>query len=129
MVLKVICKSCFKETQIKKQALSRSELEDKIGADFSHRCARCGVNKKYHVNQVKAHNSNGPKMIGSFFGFIILIGVTAYFLMTGYLTNIGLIIGGTIIGASQFAGRNSNAAIFNNYKINTRDFTRKEGSD
>ncbi len=117
MKLRLICKSCQKESTLKEKELSRPYLADKIGEEFSHRCSTCGVEAKYHVNQVTAHNSTSIKLIGSFLGIAIMVGLTILFLITGYITNLGLIIGGAVLAGSQLSTGSSNAHAFNSYYL------------
>ena len=117
MKLGLICKSCQEETFLKEKAISRPDLADKIGEDFSHRCNHCGSVKKYHVNQVKASKSSFVKMAGTILGVVVLLGVTIWFFMTGILTNIGLLIGAAIIAASNVATGSSNETAFNSYRL------------
>lgn len=117
MILAVICTTCHKSTKIPHSEISRPYLADKIGENFSHRCTECGTIKKYHVNNVVASRSNAVRNIGTIIGLVVLVGVTVWFFITGYITNIGLIIGGAIIGASNIAGMTSNEKAFNSYYI------------
>lgn len=117
MKLSLICKSCQKESRLKEKELSRPELADKIGEEFSHRCSTCGIEAKYHVNQVTAHNSTVVKLFGTFLGIAIMIGVTILFLITGYITNLGLIIGAAVLAGSQMSAGSSNAHAFNSYRL------------
>jgi len=117
MKLTVRCKSCREPTKIPSNEISRPDLADKIGEEFDHRCTHCGMVKNYHVNQVVAHKSNTIKYGGTLLGLLVLGGVTLFFFFTGYLTNIGLILGGGIIGASNVAGMTSNEKAFNSYYL------------
>lgn len=117
MQLLVNCKSCGELSKIPHDEPSRPYLVDKIGTDFIRRCPDCGVSKQYHVNQVIAKKSNIIRYGGTALGLAILVGVTVGFWITGYFTNIGLIIGGGIIAASNFADNSSNEKAFNSYYI------------
>jgi len=117
MKLTVTCKSCREPTKIPHNESSRPYLADKIGEEFNHRCTNCGTMKNYHVNQVVANKSNVIRFGGTVLGLIILVGVTLGFFVTGYITTLGLILGGGIIGASNISGMTSNEKAFNSYYI------------
>lgn len=117
MKLALICKSCKKDSFLSNKELSRPDLADKIGVEFTHRCNGCGIQGKYHVNQVTARNSASLKLLGTILGLAIMIGVTLLFLITGYITNVGLIIGGGVLAGSQLSSGSSNSHAFNSYYL------------
>lgn len=46
---------------------------DEIGAYFEKRCTHCNVKKEYHINQVEAHESGLPKLLGASVGLLLMI--------------------------------------------------------
>jgi len=66
---------------------------------------------------VVAKKSNLIRYGGTVLGLLILVGVTVGFYITGYVTNLGILLGGGIIVASNFAGNSSNEKAFNSYYI------------
>lgn len=68
--LQATCKNCKKQLPIKINAVSRMDLENKLGTLFHVQCPECLKKKEYHVNDVRAFAQN----IGnSVFIFIIMI--------------------------------------------------------
>ncbi len=128
MKLIIKCKSCQEEFDIKEQALTRSELEDKIGGYFERTCPHCGQTKEYHVNEVKAVGGNTIKQAGRITAIAIAIG--AYFFSQGdkWLMGLGLFIAGTIFfGANRLAAAGqSNVEIFNSILVKDKRKAQKE---
>lgn len=121
MQLKLTCKSCRAENTISsKGIITRRDLADRGGEKFNHRCTSCGSVHPYDVNQVTATAPKSIKFVGTALGIIILIGTTLGLFLTGILSNIGIILGGGIIAASNMSLGTSNATAFNNYRIPIR---------
>jgi hypothetical protein len=117
MKLQINCTNCKKHFFIEEKAMGRNYLMDEIGEYFEKRCTHCNVKKEYHINQVEAHESGLPKLLGVLVGLLIMIFISVFAWNKGAITNIGLIVGLGIIAAS-FSSRNSSAAnAFNVYKI------------
>jgi len=115
MQLKLKCRSCRQDFDIKHKALSRPDLEDKIGEYFREPCTSCGVSNEYHVNDVKAYDKVGSNLIGTLIGIAVIVFVTVLFWDRGYVTNVGFLLGGAIIAASNFSSFTSNSSSFNKY--------------
>ena len=97
--------------------ISRPELIDKIGEYFIKKCDHCNHQDEYHVNDVQAENTNIIRKVGVITGVVVIIIGTLFAMIKGILTNVAFIVGGLIIIASQLASNNSNAKIFNRYKV------------
>lgn len=128
MKLVVKCKSCQEEFEIKEQALTRSELEDKIGNYFERTCPQCDQANEYHVNEVKAIGGNTIKQAGRIAAMVIAVG--AYFFSKGdkWLMGLGLFIAGAIFfGANRMAAAGqSNVEIFNSILVKDKRKAQKE---
>ena len=88
MRLYIACRSCNSRMYLNVVAISRAELAQKIGYNFTIKCPHCNVLLTCNVNQVFAEQGNnvaGGAVIG---GLIGLIGGP-----------LGMIIGGAIGGA------------------------------
>lgn len=97
--------------------MGRNYLLDDIGEYFEKRCTHCNVKKEYHINQVKAYESGLPKLIGVLIGLLLMILISVFAWNKGTITNIGLIVGFSVIIASLSSGNSSAASAFNNYRI------------
>lgn len=117
MKLQVYCKSCQEPFEIKSSANDRAELENEIGAYFTGSCPHCGTNKEYHVNNVVASPSDITKFGGFALGGLMIVGGTIATLKIGYITSIGIAIGGLIIYYTSGKAPNSVVNLFNSYKI------------
>lgn len=117
MKLTVKCNQCREAFRLKKSYLSRPELVADIDENFDLECSHCKTKSTYHANDVIAKKSKTGQLIGTGLGISIMAGTTLFFWNQGFITNIGFIIGGGIIGASNLASLNSNATAFNNYRI------------
>jgi len=97
--------------------LTRPDLVAEFGEYFNLNCSECGSNKEYHANDVVAKNSLSGSILGSAIGIVIIVLTTLFAWNQGYITNIGLILGGGIIAASNGKNLTSNSNAFNSYKI------------
>lgn len=117
MHLKLRCTSCKTDFDLKHKANSRPDLEDKLGEYFRENCTHCGTSKEYHVNDVKAYDKLGMSFVGTLIGLGVIALVTVLFWNRGFITNVGLILGGGIIAASNMSTLTSNSTAFNKYTI------------
>jgi len=112
------CKSCQQDFEIKEKALTRSELEDKIGAYFVRSCPHCGKTNEYHVNEVEAFGANQIKQIGRWAAIIIALGCFYFAQGDRWIIGLGLFIAGAIfLGSRRLADADSNVDIFNSITI------------
>lgn len=121
MKLEISCKACQEKIRIKSNAISRPELAGIMGDRFSYRCDSCAIQKKYHVNEVVAAESNLVKVVGIVFGLSVIVVTTLFFWNKGYITNLGLILGGGIIFGSTVSSSSSTSHAFNKYRITSYD--------
>lgn len=115
MKLYTYCKSCREKFNFKIKALTRPELKDELGEYFEKECTHCRNKRTYHVNEVKAEETSN--LIGNFIGLAIIIAVSLLFWNRGWITNLGLILGGCVMAASNASRFTSNAKAFNSYRI------------
>jgi predicted nucleic-acid-binding Zn-ribbon protein len=118
MKLTIKCTSCNQAFELKEKTLTRSELEDKIGAYFEQTCPHCGHTEEYHVNDVTAVGQNTIRQAGRIAAVVIAAG--AFFFSRGdrWLMGLGLFIAGAIFfGSRQLAAAESNVEIFNRIYI------------
>lgn len=121
MQLNVFCKSCKKLSKIKSKAKSRPDLVDDIGEYFNHKCKSCGGAHEYHVNQVKA--SASYNLLGFLAGLFVIGFITIFFWNRGWITNVGLLIGCSVMAATNVSSFTSNTNAFNKYYVTV---TKKE---
>ncbi len=127
MKLIIKCKSCQENFEIKEKALTRSELEDKIGNYFERTCPHCGQGMEYNVNEVKAVGGHTIKQAGRIAAIVIAVG--AYFFSQGdkWLMGLGLFIAGAIFfGANRLATGQSNVEIFNSILVKDKRNAQRE---
>jgi|GEM_PF-961314 len=117
MALEIYCTKCLKFFSINKKAKDRRELLEEIGEYFHIRCKKCGYEREYHVNDVKARSSFNINILGTLVGLVILVCMTVFFWNQGVITNVGIILGAVIILASNRSMMTSNEVAFNKYKI------------
>lgn len=101
----------------KENVSTRSELEDKIGGYFKKNCSPCGRTSEFHVNDTIAFQNSLIQYAGTLIGIFVIAMVSLLFWNMGYITNIGLILGVLIIGASNATALTSNVNVYNKYKI------------
>ncbi len=58
MKLIVKCKKCRNNIELKNSVNDRAELARERGNEFNLKCDECSIENKYHVNDVKANESN-----------------------------------------------------------------------
>ncbi len=117
MKLKVTCRNCREEFDLKKTYLTRPEMIDDLGEYFSYPCSHCATTSEYHVNDATAYSGGIASVVGIIAGILIMIISTLLFLSIGYISTIGYVIGLLIINASRGRSNTSNIRIFNSYKI------------
>ena len=91
------CKNCKSEINFKTTASDRFVLARKRGERIDLNCTSCGTGKQYHVNDIKAEESN----IMSLFALFIFLGGTIglfiylwpYFFRTSYIYAVSGLIG------------------------------------
>ncbi len=120
MKLKVKCRNCKEEFNLKKSFVTRPDLIDAMGEEFSVQCSQCLSQNTVHANDVVAYQSTPYRLAGSLLGIAIIIIITLFWWDAGYISNMGLILGGGIIAASNFSSVTSNVTAFNTYKITRR---------
>ena len=117
MKLEVKCPDCKKEFYLKKKYNTRPDLVSEIGEYFRIECTHCYTSNEFHANDVKAVESLAGSVIGTVVGIIVIAFVTLLFWNQGFVTNLGLILGGGIIIASNYSTYTSNTKAFNSYRI------------
>lgn len=118
MKLTIKCTSCAQHFDLKEKALTRSELEDKIGAYFEQACQHCGHTQEYHVNDVNAVGQNTIKQTGKIAAAVIALGAFYFSKGDRWLMGLGIFIAGAIyFGSRQLAAAQSNVEIFNSIYI------------
>ena len=111
------CPSCKAEFNLKKTYLTRPDLVADLGEYFNLECTECGSKKEYHANDVKAKDSFSGNLLGKLVGIVIIILTTLFLWNQGVISNIGFIVGGGIIAASNLSTFTSNTNAFNKYRI------------
>lgn len=112
------CTSCSQSFEIKENVLTRSELEDKIGAYFSKTCPNCSHTEEYHVNNVTAEGKDTIKQVGKIAAAAIALGCFYFAQGDRWLMGLGLFIAGAIFfGSRQLGAGESNVEIFNRIYI------------
>ena len=81
----------------KENVSTRSELEDKIGDYFKKKCSHCGRTSEFHVNDTIAFQNPLIQYAGTLIGIFVIAMVSILFWNMGYITNIGLILGLSLI--------------------------------
>jgi len=117
MKLYANCKNCKKDFALKNSFNTRPDLVDKLGEYFPLQCTHCISTKEYHANDINAHDGIGLKYAGTALGLGIIVLFTLFIWGQGFITNIGLILGGGVIAASQLSSSSSTTHAFNRYKI------------
>lgn len=117
MKLKTKCQHCREEFNLNKTFVTRPDLIAEMGEEFNLTCSHCLKIKTYHANDITAYHTLSAKVGGSLVGGIVILFVTMFFLKQGFITNIGLILGAGIIGASTLSSGTSNVKAFNKYLI------------
>lgn len=117
MKLYAKCRSCKADFSLSKNFRSRPDLIADFGEYFNLQCTECGGIAEYHANDIAARDSVGGAFVGTLIGTVIMVLTTMFVWNQGFITNIGLIIGGGIIAASNINTVTSNAKAFNKYKI------------
>jgi len=117
MKLQVKCTKCRENFNLKKTYSNRPDLIDALGEYFNLKCDSCSQTSEFHANDVTAVESISVNIFGSVAGVFIIIATTLFFWNKGYITNIGLILGGGLIAASNVSSLTSNKNAFNKYKI------------
>ncbi len=121
MKLLIKCKSCNRYIEIKEKALTRSELEDKIGDYFTKSCDHCNQPNEYHVNDVEAVGTDEIKRVGRYAAILIAAGCFYFAKGDRAIIFLGLFIAGAIfIGSRRLADAQSNVDIFNSIYIKER---------
>lgn len=118
MKLKTKCKQCREEFDLKKSFTTRPDLIAEMGEYFYLQCPHCLSDSEYHANDPTAYQSSSYRLIGNAIGFGIIILVSLLFWEMGFITNIGLIIGGAVIAAANYSSFTSNVKAFNSYRVN-----------
>jgi len=99
------------------KAHSRPDLIHDLGEYFNLKCPSCLKTSEYHANDVVAEESYSLNFIGSLVGVFIIASTTLFAWNQGIITNVGIILGGGIIAASNFSSLTSNANAFNSYRV------------
>ncbi len=121
MKLTIKCTSCNQVFELNEKALTRSELEDKIGAYSEQTCSHCGHTAEYHVNDVKAVGQDMIKQAGRIAAAVIAVGSFYFAKGDRWLMGLGIFIAGAIyFGSRQLAAAQSNVEIFNSIYIKER---------
>ncbi|MEL7118424.1 MAG: hypothetical protein AAFO07_03255 [Bacteroidota bacterium] len=120
MKLNFECPHCNAVNTLKENALTRSELEDKIGLVFERTCTNCGATSDYHVNDVYATGGNLIPKLGRY----IALGVAAlgFFLSDGNKIAIAfsLLTGAVIFMASRRLKSTASIDAFNSIEIDRK---------
>lgn len=117
MILTVKCEYCKTELKLDKSYSTRPDLISDLGEYFPLNCSSCGIGKEYHANDVSASESVWENSLGTIIGVLVVFLTTVFIWNQGFITNIGLIVGGGIIAASNMSRLTSNTKAFNSYKI------------
>ena len=86
------CKTCRKQSILKKSAYSRSDLENQTGTNFYTQCTKCLKNDIYHVNDVKAESSSNNILLLALIAIIIGGIFTLFLFKAGFISTITLAI-------------------------------------
>jgi len=76
------CKNCRNEIGYSTQANTRVEFAMKDGETRTLKCKNCGTSSEFHVDELFANRSKAPLILAGI-SFLLLIGVTQYFLFFG----------------------------------------------
>lgn len=112
-----MCTKCLKTFKLGEKADNRTRLMEQTGEYFFRKCRNCGYERKYHVNDVKAHPNNAKMLVYTVIGIVFIVVVTLFFWGLGYITTFGFVIGGGFIAAGLGSQRTSSEKAFNSYKI------------
>jgi len=86
MKLYAKCPACKKDTFFPLDAITRVDLYQQKGAQWKNACTVCGAVNAYHLDDIKARQSSGKKLI------YLLIGGFFIFVLLGLFLELGLII-------------------------------------
>jgi predicted nucleic-acid-binding Zn-ribbon protein len=124
MKLTIKCTACAQPFELKETALTRSELEDKIGNYFMQACPHCGRSEEYHVNDVTATGQDRIKQAGRIAAALIALGCFYFAQGDRWIMGLGLFIAGAIFfGSRQLAAAQSNVDIFNSIYLKEKKQT------
>lgn len=85
MKLHIACKSCKAFFDVKKNYVSRMEMEDDYGTIFHATCSHCAISSEYHMNDVKATAKKSNLLL-------IVLGVIVLFMALNiFLFKVGFI--------------------------------------
>lgn len=121
MKLNIDCKACGKTFELKSNALTRSELEDQLGAYFKITCPHCGKEEEYHVNDVYATGDDLIKKLGLYTAILIAVLVVIFALDNRLLMLLGAFVAGVIYIASRRTTAVSTAELFNSIEIKKKE--------
>jgi len=117
MKLYMECQSCKKYFKLKKSFITRPDLIAELGEYFSLQCEDCLSLTEYHANDVEARDAISGNLLGTVIGATLMIRTTFFIWNQGFVTILGLLIGGGIIAASNLSMLNCNTQAFNSYKV------------
>ncbi len=95
-MLKIKCQNCKEYFKYPSDALTRAEIENKVGRYFRYQCPHCLSNKEYHVNDIRAHDNQKLLLLYFLFALFANIGTLIYFWSIGLIPNIGFLFMTTI---------------------------------
>lgn len=96
MKLFVLCRNCGTKNYLAIAAGSRQELTQKVGYEFTLRCASCGLTHSYYVTDVKAEASSGIAGAGAIVG-----GILGAILGGGVGAGVGAALGAVVGGGGE----------------------------
>ena len=116
MKLYTKCTSCKSDFNLTKTYNTRPDLIADKGEYFNLNCSKCGTANEYHANDIKAKESYFTNFLGTILGLLVILITTKLMWNQGIISNVGLIIGGSIIAASNYSSLTSNVNAFNRYR-------------
>jgi hypothetical protein len=104
---------------VNEKAITRGELEDKLGRYFTMKCSNCLTTKEYHVNNIRAGVDRKKILYFGLFMVTIMALLTLLFFNAGVIIWLVLVL--PIVAFSYYYGLRSTAANQFNRMLIKRD--------